>query len=316
MIRVPSAIRTGLFVCLWGLQTACESTLTNDVFSADVAYLDAVPRRAVLHLAGAPTVETSVQTAGLETATRALGPNPAELWRLTREITWQIDHQIFGVLSEVEAVVEAPPTERGDARRIWGPYREALSPVEVRLVVSRRLPGHFEYAYEQRPPGGEYVAPVRGTWAPSRGLFGSGTVLFDFAAAGGAGRVEVDFERHAGGVDFVLDLEGLADETTGEAADAPYEARRDENGAGELAFTWQSGRRCGPRRRHRLVGRGGGRDRRVLGRPLRARLRAGPRRHRRRPGAVCFRRRRGLTSGARVLRPGGVSRCSLAKTGR
>jgi hypothetical protein len=241
MIRVPSAIRTGLFVCLWGLQTACESTLTNDVFSADVAYLDAVPRRAVLHLAGAPTVETSVQTAGLETATRALGPNPAELWRLTREITWQIDHQIFGVLSEVEAVVEAPPTERGDARRIWGPYREALSPVEVRLVVSRRLPGHFEYAYEQRPPGGEYVAPVRGTWAPSRGLFGSGTVLFDFAAAGGAGRVEVDFERQAGGVDFVLDLEGLADETTGEAADAHYEARRDENGAGELAFTWQSG---------------------------------------------------------------------------
>jgi hypothetical protein len=238
----------------------CESTLSNDVFSADIAYLNAVPRRAVLHLASAPSPEVdTAASSALETASNALGPGTAELWRMTREVTWQIDHQIFGVLRELEAVTDTAPTVREDTRRIWGPYRDALSPVEVRLVVTRPAPGRYAYAYEQRAPGGRYTAPVSGTWRAARGVFGQGTILFDFAAAGGQGRVDVAFERHAGGVNFTLDLDGLADETTGEIGSARYEARRDDAGAGELAFTYQAaaaGQRWAMRSQWRADGSG------------------------------------------------------------
>jgi hypothetical protein len=244
----------------------CESTLSNDVFSADIAYLNAVPRRAVLHLASTPSPEADTATSSaLETASNALGAGTAELWRMTRTVTWQIDHRIFGVLRELEAVTDTAPTVREDTRRIWGPYRDALSPVEVRLVVTRPATGRYAYAYEQRIPGGEYTAPVSGTWRPTRGVFGSGTIRFDFAAAGGRGRVDVAFERHAGGVDFTLDLDGLVDETTGEPMHTRYEARRDETGAGELTFTSDAaGERWAMRSQWRADGSGRA-DARVVG---------------------------------------------------
>lgn len=239
--------------------TACESDLSNAVFEADEVFLDAVPRRELLVLApgtrSAALVarEDSAFSGGLETATAALGPGTAELYRLTRGVTWSIDHQIFGTLRAVEAVVARPPTTRTENTRTWGPFREALSPVEVRFVMARDADARVTYAFEQRVPGGAFRAAVRGAFTPDAGaepeggrdetvsadtLEGAGEIEFDLTAFGGQGRVAVDFDRHAGGVDFTLELEAFPEGGPAEApGDARYVARRGEDGAGELTFT-------------------------------------------------------------------------------
>ena len=65
------ALPNALAVCLLAApMCACESDLSNDVFHADEAFLQAVPRRAVLHLSATPESVEAAQ--GLETAARAL----------------------------------------------------------------------------------------------------------------------------------------------------------------------------------------------------------------------------------------------------
>jgi hypothetical protein len=218
---------------------ACESDLSNDVFHADEAFLQAVPRRAVLHLSATPESVEAAQ--GLETAARALGADTAELYRVTRNVTYSVDHQIFGTLRGVEDIVAQPPTERSADRRVWGPFREALSPVEVRFVMDRGGDDHFTYAFEQRPVGGTFAPVVHGDWAPAgaaTGDAGQGAFTVELAELGGAGRVEVEFERHAGGVDFDLALVGVADAPGLAATDARYLARRAPDGAGELVVAY------------------------------------------------------------------------------
>lgn len=218
---------------------ACESDLSNDVFHADEAFLQAVPRRAVLHLSATPESVEAAQ--GLETAARALGAETAELYRVTRNVTYSVDHQIFGTLRGVEDIVALPPTERTDDRRVWGPYREALSPVEVRFVMDRGDDDHFTYAFEQRPVGGVFAPVVHGDWAPAGAATdeaGEGAFTVELAQFGGAGRVEVEFVRHAGGVDFDLALLGVADAPGLATTDARYLARRAPDGGGELIVAY------------------------------------------------------------------------------
>lgn len=212
---------------------ACESDLSNDVFHADEAFLQAVPRRAVLHLSATPD--------RLETASQALGSDTAELYRVTRDVTYSVDHQVFGTLRGVEDIVTQPPTERSANRRVWGPYREALSPVEVRFVMDRGGDDHFTYAFEQRPVGGTFAPVVHGDWAPAgaaTGEAGAGAFTVELAQFGGAGQVEVEFTRHAGGVDFDLALVGVADAPGLPTTDARYLARRAPDGAGELIVAY------------------------------------------------------------------------------
>lgn len=234
--------RTLAVALLLGL-TACESDLSNEVFTADEAFLNAVPRRAMLRLATDPEVTAAdADSAALETAAQALGPSTAELYRMTRDVTWSLDHQILGTLRAVEEITARPPTTRTDDTRTWGPFREALSPYEVRFVMARGADAEITYAFEQRVVGGDagtgdFQAAVSGGWAPTDGVFGEGEIDFDLGVFGGQGHVTTIFERHAGGVDFTMELERFADGADG-LANARYVAHRGQDGGGELAFVY------------------------------------------------------------------------------
>lgn len=229
-------VATAATLCAAG----CESDLSNDVFTGDEAFAAAVPSREVLRLAA-----RSETGEGLDAARQALGAETAALYRVTRDVTWNIDHDIFGTLDGLEAVVVLPPTERGARTRTWGPYREALSPIEVRLVVTRDDSADagdvFTYSYELRPVGGTFVPAISGTWAPGDASpDGAGHVVFDLVAFGGAGRVEVDYARAAGAVDFAIDVDGY-EAAPGETPSAAYyEAHRAADGGGALSLAYRA----------------------------------------------------------------------------
>lgn len=255
--------------------SACESDLSNAVFDADETFLEAVPRREQLRLAPetatpeSPRPDEVSAQGGMESASLALGPETAELYRLTRAVTWSIDHQIFGTLRAVEDLVSRPPTTRTAETRIWGPYREALSPFEVRFVMARDADARVTYAFEQRTPGGEFRIAVGGSFRPDdadgqdadgqdtagrdtagkdtagedtaeqavESRTGQGEIHFDLSAFGGQGQVDVQFERHLGGVDFTLDLSAVTEGATAtDPGDARYAAHRGEDGSGALTF--------------------------------------------------------------------------------
>ena len=206
------------------LTAACEAELSNAPFQQDEAFLAAVPRREVLNLA-LPAAEPD------GVVEQALGAETAELYRMTRDLTYGLDHALFGHLRDVEAIVEQPPSERTDRRRIWGPYRQPLLGLEHRFVMTREADGHFAYAFEQRRGYTEFLPVVSGTY-----LDGSGEVRFDLDALGGRGRVDVTYAREDGAVDLVFEMNGYAGRPGEAPADATYLARREPDGAGEIEF--------------------------------------------------------------------------------
>jgi hypothetical protein len=244
----------------------CESTLSNDVFSADIAYLNAVPRRAVLHLASTPSPEADTATSSaLETASNALGAGTAELWRMTRTVTWQIDHRNL----------RRPARARGrDGHGADGPRRHPPDlgavpgcPVAGGGPPRRHPPRHRPLRVRLRTadPRGRIHCAGQRHLATHAGCVRVRHDSVRLRGGGGRGRVDVAFERHAGGVDFTLDLDGLVDETTGEPMHTRYEARRDETGAGELTFTSDAaGERWAMRSQWRADGSGRA-DARVVG---------------------------------------------------
>lgn len=206
------------------LTAACEAELSNAPFERDEAFLAAVPRRDVLSLA-------SPAERGDGVVEQALGTETAELWRITRDLTYGLDHSIFGHLREVERIVARPPSERTDERRTWGPYREPLLGLEHRFVMTREADGHFEYAFEQRRGYTDFSPVISGTYADE-----AGEVRFDLDGLGGQGRVDVTYARVEGAVDLVFEIEDFADHPGEAPADATYVARREADGAGEITF--------------------------------------------------------------------------------
>lgn len=191
-----------LLLCLVG----CGDEFSNAVFETDQRFLDAVPRARDLRLSG-PTTDGVVQ--------QALVGERAELYTLTRVTTLQIDRAVFHQLRDVERLVAEPPGERGDDRRVWGPFRHPLDDFESRFVMNREDDG-FEYAYEARRDGdAEFTTVIDGRYDD-----GVGALTFH------SGEAPVT-------VAYTLEDDGAVDITM-EAGDGNFAYRREPDGSGEF----------------------------------------------------------------------------------
>lgn len=216
-------MRTSCLLLLLALTTGCGDAFSNAVFDTDQAFLDAVPRARDLRLTG-PLAEDGV-------IRQALIGQTAELYAVTRSTTLQVDRAVFHQLREVERLVAEPPTERGEDRRVWGPFRHPLDDFETRFVMTR-ADGAFEYAYQTRPAsgGGDFEVAIDGRFDPERSRVGAGQLTFHLGA--GAFTVTYVLEED-GSVDMELAARALdGDGDTG--YDANYAYRRDAGGTGDF----------------------------------------------------------------------------------
>ena len=251
--------------CLWAV--ACGEPFTNAIFEEDVAFLAAIPHTYELRISG----PASDSTGG--TVSQALATERSELYELTRRTALGIDHGVLRLLRDIDRIVDAPPTERDADRRVWGPFRHPLDPVESRFVMDRGAGDRFVYRLEQRvAEGGElkaddepYTAVISGDYESTGSVrHGTGTLTFDFDASarltGGAtqGRVEVDYEQRAEELSLTVRLFGFVDQAGAEPIDAAYAFVRSVDGVGdfEFAFVGESGERIEIRSRWRPTGTG------------------------------------------------------------
>jgi hypothetical protein len=113
------------------LLSGCSGTATPDA-----ELRQAVPSSEALSIT-MPTAQTIEAT--------------AELWRVTRQTTDQMNGIIGSVLDLVHAIAAQPPTRASGDVAMWGPFTPPLSPITVRLVIERVAPDAHRYRLDARP---------------------------------------------------------------------------------------------------------------------------------------------------------------------
>lgn len=115
---------------------------SNHVLEEDLAFLTAVPARAVLELRVAddsPRRATlATDASALASVQQAVLGQPADWYLFTLVITLDINRSVFGFLSLADLVTSFPPTRRLPDRRVWGPWPSRETPHSMwRFVMSR-----------------------------------------------------------------------------------------------------------------------------------------------------------------------------------
>ncbi len=227
-------MRRAFALTLGLLAAGCGDELSNAVFDDDARFLAAVPRAAFLRVGGAD--EDGVRRAAL--SEEGLAP----YYVATRRATLDLDRAIVGHLRQVEALVAEGPAVRDGDRRVWGPFRHALDPLESRFVVDRTDDDTYAYALEMATVGTEdRAATITGAWTGEAPGEGRGEIVFDLDAlarltgSASRGRLEAAYARRGDESIVWLELVDFA-----EAPDAPRRdlsaAWRRHPGGGELEF--------------------------------------------------------------------------------
>ncbi len=215
-------MRTSFLFLFVALGAGCGEEFSNAVFDTDQAFLDAVPRARDLRLSGVVAEDGVIR--------QALIGQAAELYATTRTTTLQVDRAVFHQLREVERLVAEPPSERGEDRRVWGPFRHPLDDFETRFVMTRTS-GAFDYAYEtRRADGDDFEVAIDGNFDPEDSRVGAGQL--NFHLGDGAFSVTYVLEED-GAVDMQLESRALSSGTDG-AHDANYAYRRGADGSGDF----------------------------------------------------------------------------------
>jgi hypothetical protein len=192
---------------------AC-GTVSNGPFTADAAYLDALPSEAnhAVHFKSEADAET-------------LPSDPPRLLQLSTQVSDQCNTFIFGLLKAVDGVRSLPPSLRTDDRREWGPY--AYQPdLEVGAWMQRNGDSNFDWSFQGTPTGQTSLPFMSGShYAGVSVAEGDGAFTWDQSLVsqwtGGtmAGTLTVDYDNRSG-TDLLVDI---ADYSVG--GSSPYDAR-------------------------------------------------------------------------------------------
>lgn len=125
----------------------------------------------------------------------------------TRNLAFAFNGVTGFSLGLVRLIVAFPPTECKDSTCTWGPWSNALDPVEYRLTVTKVADGEFDYGFaghRKSPAGSPWVTVMSGTAFPKSHLVGHGTFVIDAEAAlaldptGDSGTLSVTWSNEAG----------------------------------------------------------------------------------------------------------------------
>jgi hypothetical protein len=180
-----------------------------------------------------------------------------EYYRATRGAMAIFNGLIEGVARIVDYVRAQPPTERGENRRVWGPYPNGDNPAwQNRMVmVMEAAPTdpkgiHIDYSLDFRRAGSgddAWIPLLTGRFYPTGGVRrGRGEIRLDFAVARQVGypvdptsellRLELTYQR----VDYPITVDLRWENITGaRSPGGVIQYVEEASGAGSLVFGWQ-----------------------------------------------------------------------------
>jgi hypothetical protein len=191
--------RATLLIAALALAACGKSTITADEARSAVQSAEGIAMAPPG--ASAPSVEAQPGVA------YSVAGDPSEFRRHTRNLALAFNGTTAFALGLVRLVVAFPPTECKDHTCTWGPWSNALEPVEWRLTVTKVADGQFEYAFAghlRASPGAAWVDVMTGTAFPKSRFRGHGTFVIDGDAARlldptrDPGRLSVTWSNEAG----------------------------------------------------------------------------------------------------------------------
>ncbi|MES1204530.1 MAG: hypothetical protein ABUS79_01210 [Pseudomonadota bacterium] len=210
---------------------------------------------------GASTQQSALTTSGggvAEIKSALLGER-ADLYKLTRDITFMVNGGTAAVLTLVKTITEYPPSSVGMDVAVWGPHTNPLSPNTWRLTVNRLGPGQFQYTLEAKPKtandtayltilAGHHNVANPGTHRRGHNLpaFGSGDFDVDWDAAqmlpehdDNVGKAHFVYSRPSATSDVSIDVTftQVMDDETGMLIDAQYGYVETPGAGGSFQFT-------------------------------------------------------------------------------
>lgn len=174
----------------------------------------------------------------------------SDYYLFTAKVTSDVNAMIALPLILVDHVTQYPPSEINDEGTVatWGPYSDALDPVETALVVSHPSPeSDWEWTFIQKAKGADdadYVPVIAGIVdAGSTRELHSGTFAIDFDTMTtmnpnvGAGGVFVsEYDVDEAGVTAAAIFQGFHD--GGQEIDAAYEYDQIHGAEGTMDLGW------------------------------------------------------------------------------
>lgn len=170
-------------------------------------FREAIPRAAEVALGGPESRNAAAARSSASAGEEPWAQGPwAHYYGFTREVRDGVNEVTAAVLGAVWLVVHTRPTSLDDGEVVWGPWADALSPVEWRFRVTRVEERTYEYRWEGRPKGSEsaYRAVLSGVGYGRRdrrhgdGRFtidlDAGRALDPFEFREGSGRLTVDHD--------------------------------------------------------------------------------------------------------------------------
>jgi len=174
----------------------------------------------------------------------------SDYYLLTARVTDDVNAMIALPLILVDVITQYPPSEINDEQNhaVWGPYSDALDPVETVLHIERHDDGAHEWYFVQKPKNAddaEYTDVIRGTVdAGSTRDVHSGTFAIAFDAMH-----ELDPNVGLEGIfvsEYAVDEDGVSatalfsefSEGGSEAIDALYAYDQIHDGEGAMDLGW------------------------------------------------------------------------------
>lgn len=215
--------------------TACTVPTTADTFR------DVLPDERVL--INMPTEDASAKDAA--------DGEWSEYYLFTARVTDDVNGLIGMTLTLVDFVTQLEPSyaDVEENHAAWGPYSDALDPVETMLWVEYAPQSDtYTWAFQQKPKGAddsEYITVIAGEVDEgATHEVNSGRFAIDFSAmqeldpnVSLSGVFYSDYAIHEDGVDATAAFEGFA-EGDSEPVDAGYAYEQSDGGEGAMDLAW------------------------------------------------------------------------------
>ncbi|MCP4919621.1 MAG: hypothetical protein GY913_22185 [Proteobacteria bacterium] len=174
----------------------------------------------------------------------------SDYYLFTAKVTRDVNVMIALPLVLVDHVTQYPPAEINEDETVatWGPYSDALDPVETALVVEHpSADADWTWTFIQKPKGAddaEYVPVIAGIVdAGSTRDIHSGTFAIDFDMlntlnpnVGTTGVFVSEYDLDEAGVTAAAIFQGFSD--GGQEIDAAYEYDQIHDGEGSMDLGW------------------------------------------------------------------------------
>ena len=130
-------------------------------------FRDAVPTRSQLSMdVPGGGGSQGLSTSGVGSVAQPLLGQVADLYKLTYEVSHDVNGSIWVGLNIVEAIIQHPPTSVANGVAVWGPHTPPLEPLSWTLMVTKTGPGKYSYVLSARKKGdttGKFLPILAGT---------------------------------------------------------------------------------------------------------------------------------------------------------